>query len=349
MRVRLKGMARNAFAHALYYLGILHVWQFFRMRRRTVVLMYHRVLTPEERRSTASHPALVVDRDTFAAHMALLKRRFRVLTVDELAHHLETRTPLPSSSCVITFDDGWKDNFSNALPVLQEHGLPALIFLPVNYVGSGRLFWQEALTHLLLRAIDVSHDSRARYNALKVLLASHGLDGVLNFNGPDRRRKVIAIVGQQKKLPRKAIEEMVRQLSGALGVAPGRLSAVDGFIDWDQAQYMAQNGISFGAHGVEHLLLTQVDRDDARREIRDSKCALERQLGPTTATFSYPNGYLTPEIAHMVAAEGYQLGFITKRGFVSCHDDPFTIRRLNVHQNMTASAPMFFARILGLL
>src|SRR3712207_3686640 len=105
-RARLVYAIKVTIAYTLYYTGVFRVWQSIALRRKAVVLMYHRVLTPEARRRTGSHPGIVVDRRTFARHMAVLKRRFVVLSTEEFARHLERREPLPDSSCLITFDDG---------------------------------------------------------------------------------------------------------------------------------------------------------------------------------------------------------------------------------------------------
>ena len=172
-----------AVSYGLYYTGLLQLWQRVIMRRKAVVLMYHRVLTDEERQLTGSHPAIVIDRETFASHMALLKRRFSVLSLEEFARHIEQKIPFPDSSCLITFDDGWRDNVTNALPILQRHGLPALIFLPVNYIGCRRLFWPEALTHLLVRAVLEVRRHPERRDRLRSILAPAGLDGVLSRLG----------------------------------------------------------------------------------------------------------------------------------------------------------------------
>src|SRR5688572_6395327 len=169
-RQQLSYTLKRAIARVLYALGLLQLRQAFTLRNRAVVLMYHRVLTADERRRAGSHPALVVERDTFARQMALVKRRFTVLSVAELADRMQRDIPLPDSSCVITFDDGWKDTATNALPVLDAHALPALVFLPVNFIGRRRVFWQEALTHLLERAVAAAAASEARRTALTTLL-----------------------------------------------------------------------------------------------------------------------------------------------------------------------------------
>lgn len=348
MRARLGYAFKLLVSHALYCTGLLQAWQAIAMRRSAVVLMYHRVLTADERRRSGSHPALVVDRDTFARQMALLKRRFTVLSIHEFAERLERSVPLPDSSCLITFDDGWKDNVTNALPVLREHGLPALVFLPINYIGSRRLFWQEALTHLLERAIVEAKSHSARREALVRLLAPVDLDGILDLHDPQPRARVLEAVGRQKALPRAQVQALVASLARELNVDLERLAGIDGFIGWDDVALMAQHRISFGGHGVEHLLLTQVSAEECETEIRESKAAVDRRLGERVPTFSYPNGYLTPEIAERVRRAGYRLAFITRRGFVRAGDDPFTVRRINIDEAGSGSMPMFLARMVGL-
>ncbi len=338
-----------AFAYGLYFSGVLRLWQRMVMRRKAVVLMYHRVLTADEQARTASHPALVVDRQTFAMHMSVLKRHFSVLSVEQFAECMERRIPFPDSTCVITFDDGWRDNFTNALPILKEHGLPALVFLPVNYVGQRRLFWQEALTHLLLRAIDESRRAPERRQMLARLLAPVGLEGVLELPDSDPRPAVVSRIDVLKRHDRASVCALLDAIATALGVRLADLTGVDSFIDWSEADVMSRQGIQFGGHGAEHLLLTQVSDEAAEQEIRAAKTVIDEKLNERVLTFSYPNGYLTPAIAAKVRACGYRLAFITKRGFVSCDDDPFTVKRLNVHESVTRSTPMFLARVVGIL
>ena len=124
LRQRLIYAAKLTAAHLLYYTGLLHLYQRRALRGRAVVLTYHRVLTAEQRARSASHPAIVVDCRSFAGQMRLLRRQFHVLSIEEFTRHLEERIPFPDSSCVITFDDGCADNRSNALPILEAHGLP---------------------------------------------------------------------------------------------------------------------------------------------------------------------------------------------------------------------------------
>jgi peptidoglycan/xylan/chitin deacetylase (PgdA/CDA1 family) len=348
-RQRLAHAAKVVLAYGLYYLGLLQLWQAIVMRRKAVVLMYHRVLTRDERSRSASHPALVVDRDTFAMHMDVLARHFVVLSVEELAERMAKKIAFPDSSCVITFDDGWCDNFTNALPILERFGLPALVFLPVNYIGQRRLFWQEALTHLLHQALSEVRRDPGRRPALSALLEPVGLGAVIDLTDENPRRAILLAIGTQKRHTRATIEQLITALTAELGVPLDELSEMDGFIDWGQVEAMSRRGISFGGHGAEHLLLTHVANDEAEREIRVSKEVLDRRVTPSVPTFSYPNGYFEPGLVALVKAAGYRVAFIARRGLVSCDDDPLTVRRYNIHEDVTRSKPMFLARVVGLL
>jgi len=345
---RLKYLIKVVVSHVLYYLGLLHLWQSIVMRRKAVILMYHRVLTREEREHTGSHPAIVVDRETFAKQMAALKRRFVVLSLTEFADRMERGVPFPNSSCLITFDDGWRDTFINALPILRQHGLPAVVFVPVNYIGRRRLFWQEALTHLLVRVAMEVKGNPGRRSRFRDLLAPAGLEQVVDLTDADPRPSLIVAISKQKQVTVSIIEETLTTLATELGVRTDTLTAIDGFMDWGQVEEMSRHGIAFGGHGAEHRLLTQVSSNEALSEISAAREVIDGRLKEAVPTFSYPNGYWTPEVVQMVKASGYRLAFVTKRGLVSCHDDRFTIRRLNIHESVTDSTPMFLARLVGL-
>lgn len=343
-----KYAAKTVVAYVLYGLGVLWMWQAIVFRRKAVVLMYHRVLTTEERRRTGSHPGIVVDRDTFAQQMAFLKRRFVVLSLEEFAGRMERRVPFPDSSCLITFDDGWKDNFTNALPVLLRHGLPAVVFLPANYIGRKRLFWQEALVHLAVSAVMTVRADSARALRIRELLAPIHLESILGLPDDDPRPAIIQAISRQKGTAPSLMESTLKGLANELEADMDEAGEIDGFLDWEQVKIMSQEGVVFGGHGAEHQLLTQVSQDEAQREIQTSKDMVDRRFEKTVPVFSYPNGYFTREVIEQVKGTGYRLAFITRRGLVCCEDDRYTVRRLNIHESVTNSTPMFLARLVGL-
>jgi peptidoglycan/xylan/chitin deacetylase (PgdA/CDA1 family) len=137
-------------------------------------------------------------------------------------------------------------------------------------------------------------------------------------------------------------------LAGELGLRLEQLNTIDDFMDWDQVRRMSEQGIAFGGHGADHRILSHVSGDVVTSEIETSKRVIEQRLGAVPAAFSYPNGNWKLDVAQQVRAAGYRLAFTTEPGRVACGDEPFTIRRVNVHEHTTDTVPMFLAHVLGL-
>lgn len=345
----LKYTIKVVVSHLLYGIGFLQLWQYFALKRRAVVLMYHRVLTPAEIRSSGSHPSIMVECETFAKQMDLVRRRFKVLTIEEFARRMERKIPFDNSSCLITFDDGWKDNYTYALPILKANDIPAVVFLPVNYIGERRHFWHEALVQLFVLAVRTVRKDPARAKRLCAVVAQTGCQEIFDVQDEDPRPHIIAVLSNNRKglLP-SVIDAALSDLSRELGVDDGDVDGVDRFMDWDEVRAMAQAGIEFGGHGAEHRLLSHLPVEEAREDIQRSKDVIDRQVKMGIPTFSYPRGYWTPQVAELVKASGFRLAFLAKGGSVGCQDNPYTLRRINIGQAGTESMPMFLARVVGL-
>ncbi|HEC99967.1 MAG TPA: hypothetical protein ENN18_06270, partial [Proteobacteria bacterium] len=119
-----KSLLRSGISLALYATGLPLVLT----RGKVAILMYHRVLEPEE--TAGVQPGMYVTTATFRKHMKFLAAHFKVISSQELLERLKNKSFKDAARyCVITFDDGWRDNYSNAYPVLREYGFPATIFL----------------------------------------------------------------------------------------------------------------------------------------------------------------------------------------------------------------------------
>lgn len=346
---RVKHTLKAIVAQVLYALGLLQLWQHWTLRHRAVVLMYHRVLNEDERSRTGSHPGIVVSRETFARQMEVLAERFTVLSVDQFASHLANGQPFPNSSCLITFDDGWLDNVDGAVPALRARQLPALVFLPVNFIGERRLFWREALTHLLLHAAEQGQHNAALAASVREQLQCAGVSAIASGVGRPVRERIDEAVSSLAGMRAAEAERLTESLCQVLQVTVDRLDTPDRFIDWSDARALSQLGIDFGGHGAEHRLLGELPAHEVEAEVVSSKAVIEREIAVPVATFSYPNGSFTPDVVRQVRAAGYSLAFTTMPGSIGHRDDPFTLRRINIHEDMTASPAMFLARVVGLL
>jgi peptidoglycan/xylan/chitin deacetylase (PgdA/CDA1 family) len=138
-RFLIKFLLYNSVAHLPLILGVTAFRQRVSELGSLRILMYHKV-TPGFR------PELSVRSEYFKRQQKLLAERFNVISLDQLEAFLGSQAPLPSKAVLLTFDDGYRNNLSEAYPVLKEFGHRALIFIPTDYVGGGTLPHDRVLT-----------------------------------------------------------------------------------------------------------------------------------------------------------------------------------------------------------
>jgi peptidoglycan/xylan/chitin deacetylase (PgdA/CDA1 family) len=261
--------------------------------RRYLVLCYHRV-------NDDAHPFFPgVPVEMFRRQMETLRRNFTVLPLLELAERAR-RNELPRNGVAVTFDDGYRDNYTNAFPVLRDLGLPATIFLTTDAVDRNALLWHD-------RVFDAFHRTRkpeARPPLAEVLAG-------LRRSSPEERDL--------------EIDRLLETLEIEPGVPPGWEK-----LTWDQVREMASSGISFGAHTIDHPILTFVYEEEARRQIRESKRRIEAELGAPVTMFAYPNGSAADfdrSTQRIVEEEGFSIALTTISGANDESTNPFALRR----------------------
>jgi peptidoglycan/xylan/chitin deacetylase (PgdA/CDA1 family) len=140
MRTGVTNWARRT----LYRLGALGVYHRVRNRARLTVVVFHRVLPPEDPRRAAAEPVWTLSKDVFRGCLQFFSRHYNVVGIDDLIEAIERRRPLPRRPLLLTFDDGWADNAEHARECLREAGLKATVFVVASAVGQQE-FWQDAV------------------------------------------------------------------------------------------------------------------------------------------------------------------------------------------------------------
>lgn len=344
---RLKRVFRFIIAYVLYITGYLNCIAKKRLKNKAVILMYHRILDKNEISKSYSQNGIIVSTQTFESQMRFLKKFFNVISIDELKDHITQKKTFTSESCLVTFDDGWKDNFINAYPMLKKYRIPAVIFLPTEYIGTGKRFWQERLNNMLkILHYRCKSDIKLNEKALKNFRESE-LRKIIISDGKDLEEQISNFVAKQKQHKEEIIEKLIDKMTRFLEIEDHKITQIDDFMNWDEIRIMSNGGVDFGSHGKSHRILTQ-NQSIASEEILESKRIIEKKLGAEIYSFSYPNGVYNKEVVKLVKKSGYCIAFGTESGFVSSKDDPFTLKRINIHEDMTRNIPMFLSRILGI-
>ena len=279
-------------------------------KARLSILIFHRVL-PETDPLFPSEATV----ETFDAQMGLLKSVFNVLPLTEAVSRLKAGT-LPARPACITFDDGYADNYTLALPILQKHGLHATFFIATSYLNGGRMFNDtviESIRRSPLTLLDLNDLGLGVHE-----LGSHAA----------RAQAIEKILPQVKYLPLDVREDTVAQVAARSGVSglPDDL-----MMTTSQLKALHAAGMEIGGHTHRHPILARLDHAEAQAEIAAGKAWLEETLVDRVRLFAYPNGktgtdYL-PEQAEIVQKLGFDAAVSTQRGVSTSSSDVFQLPR----------------------
>ncbi len=231
------------------------------------ILIFHRVV----RQTDPLLPSEITRRD-FARLLDFLTSRFTVLTLSDAWRALQEGS-LPPASVSITFDDGYRDNYTEARPLLLERQLTATFFIATAFLDGGRM-WNDTVWEVLRRLPDGPHD-----------LSELGLGAIVATDAASRTAAAERIIAAIKFTPSDERQALVDALAKRVEGLPDDL-----MMTTDQVRAMRTDGMEIGAHTRTHPILEVADDDLAFAEIRDGKRDLESMLQEPVRVFAYPNG-----------------------------------------------------------
>lgn len=335
----LKFLIKNFVAYSLYYTGILFVIKNYKLKNKAVVLTYHRVLPDDIFENSFSNPGIVVKPETFARNLEFLKKHFNVISSVDIKSTLQAPSKNNANTCIITFDDGWIDNYLYALPIIKEFDLPVTLFLPVDYIGTGQLFWQEQIGRILYQLYQTDME------ACNAVLDKLQIRAICDSAPSQVRENILRVVAQLKQKPYTEIDSIIKTLQAAIGT--NKSDHIDRYIEWEQARTMQEHGVYLGSHACSHRILTRLDTNTICNEMRVSADTIEQHTGSRPLAIAYPNGDSNETVQSAAFNAGYELGFTTQPGYVSSIDNALKLKRINVHEKKAANNPLFMMAILG--
>jgi len=280
----------------------------FGKRKKLFILIYHRVFIEPDFMNPGE-----VDKTAFSWQMELISKYFNVLPMSDALQKLHSES-LPARAVCISFDDGYADNFTTALPILQQLNLPAIFFIASGYLDGGRM-WNdtiiEAIRNCQAPELDLSAVSLGRHDVSTACAKSAAASTIINeikHLHPDKRQQLATFIAAQS--PNAQHDLMMTSA---------------------QLKQLHASGMEIGGHTVSHPILAKLDPDAAWLEIHNNKVFLENLLSQPLRFFAYPNGkpgkdYLQEQIP-LIKKAGYQAGLSTIWGVCKRTSDTWQLPR----------------------
>ena len=276
-------MLKTVLAALAYYSGAFLLLRLLHRRMfgpGIKILYYHRVSAKGESDLLGQH---LLTAEAFEKHLRHLRRFYHVIRLEEAAEYLASGRAFPSNSAVITFDDGYRDNFTVAFPLLRRKGLPATLFVVSGAIDGTPLWLDQVGTWF--------RDTSA------ATLRFGWIGTELSLKTPSERRQALKSVRSVlKSLPGAQLPQALAELRTQLGInGPDCQPEDSAMLNWDELRSMSASGlITVGAHTVTHRLLPTLDRKEMELEVEESCRRLAQELRQPIGFFAYPGGAYNP-------------------------------------------------------
>ncbi|MFH0994387.1 MAG: tetratricopeptide repeat protein [Pseudomonadota bacterium] len=313
---------KELLADVLFNSKVLNLFKRLPMRNKLIVLNYHRIRPSNPQfRTSFDDGVYSVDENEFARQIKWLKHNTLILSEKELIGHHDKNGFLPprtSMPCVvITFDDGYRDNYTVAFPILKFFETPAILFVTTQMINTRLLSWWDIIAYLI----------------------KHSKKPFITFDGqtfflPDQKQDAIMFFQQRMKQEQyEQTQYLLSELSEACDVALQDVARQDQeILTWEEIREMARHQVAIGSHTHTHRVLSTISLSSQKEEMILSKLIIEENIGRPVLTISYPVGeprFITPETSEIAAASGFLLGFTTNTGVNDWKNiQPYRVKRI---------------------
>jgi peptidoglycan/xylan/chitin deacetylase (PgdA/CDA1 family) len=227
----------------------------------------------------------------------------------------------------LTFDDGWKDNFDVAFPISRKYGVRFAVFLCPQMMNCLDSFWTSKILDVWRTA-----ETSGRLTLLRSLC------------GTNDTTSADALIQSLKHVPARERDALIIELQSAFRPYAGTSDSARELLSWPEVKNMSEGGVVFGSHTASHAILTDIPRDAAICELRESKRAIEAELN-SCRWFAYPNGDWSVSVRELVAQAGYCAAFTNTPGIWRSDGNRFSIPRVNVWEGSVVGFNGRFSRL----
>jgi len=330
----------------LHYSGVLSAVRRHYKSNRAVILMYHRVTPVGEGVPDYSPNGMVVTPAEFAMQMGFIRRHYDVVPLSKVVGAVGGEGNFPPGMCAVTFDDGWRDVYEYAFPILRDCSIPATVFVTTGYVSGSAWSWQERARYLMAVVFNARDSLKSRSDGGdgRERLRAAGLEGLLALRPGQFRGFVLETLRglemQEDRHCRLAVRAL-EDVSAQVIQGPARP-----FLNWNEVKEMAAAGIEFGNHTVSHAVLPKLVDRQVVEEISNAGDKVCSEVDCSERYLAYPYGKHDRRVMDLARGLGVRAACTTKIGHVRAGDDLMALNRVNISSEVACNEVLFAGRLL---
>lgn len=264
----------------------------------------------------------------FRQQIKFLKDNFNIVRMEDVILAIENKKKLPNNAVLLTFDDGYLDNYTYALPILNDFGVQGSFFIPgktfdihklldvnkIHYIlASAKI---ELIFHELLRRLDFYRGSEYdfpdnnelfqryaienRFDSKEIIFIKRMLQTIL----PEKLRNIIS-----SELFEKFVDVSEEKLAYELYMTDG------------QIRELKRQGMHIGIHGYDHYWLGNLSTHQMKEDILKSLDIMDPYIDKNNWAISYPYGSYNSEVLSFVESQGACIGFTTNVSSINLQND----------------------------
>ncbi len=292
------------------------------------VVTYHRVFEKHQLTDYPFDSDLVeVTTEELEYQLNYLSKHFDIIRFADVIEYMDGKAALPKRPLLITFDDGFRDNYEIAFPIIKAINVPVTMLLATDYIGGKETFWYDWLAFIVF---NVKTDT--------LLIGDEDITFHLPGTGTKRRAVFFQIIKYLRSVSDEKRLQLLTNLKDRYGSIyddlPNDIKELSQPMTWENVKEMAQAGIEFGSHTATHPFLPKVSKQQLNAELLDSKEIIERQTGQSVSVIAYPNGQkedFNDEVKRVAQELGYRIGlsYIDGVNYID-NFDQYAMKRIHV-------------------
>lgn len=259
-------------------------------------------------------------------YVVFFKQHFDIISIAEMADLVKNHPKkIYGKYLVITFDDGYKDNFTQAFPILKRHNVSACFFIATSLIGDQKLPWWDRIAY---------NYNKNNFKSIKLTSWSN----TVKYNGDDR--EFVRNILTAAKISQVPIEEQLTEIEQLFPIEEP--IPTQQFLSWKNLEEMIAGGMDVGAHSHNHEILANLSQEEIIFELTHSKMLIEKNLPYKVNSFSYPvgsQGTYNSTVTQALVDCGYDIAFNFQPGInINIKENRYDLRRFSIVPSMTISS-----------